>query len=493
MNESALPELPGGWVWTRLGEIAEKINPGFPSGKHNKESRGIPHLRPMNINAKGEIDFSVVKYVQPDSYDPLLKGDVLFNNTNSPELLGKTAYIKDDTNWAYSNHMTRIRLNSSFLNYAWISYYLHSLFLKGFFKMSCTHHVNQASINSTFISQKVPIPLPPLPEQRRIVTKLEELFTKLDAGVSALKKSQAQLKRYRQSVLKDAYEGKLVPTAAELAKAEGRSYEPADVLMAHIKDKRMRKAKDKFKELLLVDKLDLSELPEGWIWTKIGEIGEVVTGTTPSKSRTEFYSKDFPFFKPNDLNYGYYVKKADDGLSKEGLERARLLPAKSILVTCIGATIGKTGFTRVEGSSNQQINAIIPEKYVLPEYIYFICISPQFQKSIIDNASATTLPILNKSKFEILPIPLPPLAEQRRIVAEVERRLSVADEVARTVEQSLTQAERLRQSILKKAFEGRLVAQDASDEPAAVLLERIKAEKAWLGKNKQKTRITKDL
>ena len=163
MNESALPELPGGWVWTRLGEIAEKINPGFPSGKHNQESRGIPHLRPMNINAKGEIDFSVVKYVQPASYDPLIKGDVLFNNTNSSELLGKTAYIKDDTNWAYSNHMTRIRLNLSFLNYAWISYYLYTLFLKGFFRMSCTHHVNQASINSTFLSQKVPIPLPPFP------------------------------------------------------------------------------------------------------------------------------------------------------------------------------------------------------------------------------------------------------------------------------------------------------------------------------------------
>lgn len=137
-------------------------------------------MRPMNINIKGEIELSEVKYVQPGSYDSLLKGDVLLNNTNSPELLGKTSYIKDDTNWAYSNHMTRIRLNSSFLNSAWISYYLHSLFLKGFFKMSCTHHVNQASINSTFLSQKVQIPLPPLPEQRAIVSKIEQLFSDLD-------------------------------------------------------------------------------------------------------------------------------------------------------------------------------------------------------------------------------------------------------------------------------------------------------------------------
>ncbi len=90
-------------------------------------------------------------------------------------------------------------------------------------------------------------------------------------------------------------------------------------------------------------------------------------------------------------------------------------------------------------------------------------------------------------------IPLPPLPEQRRIVAEVERRLSIADGVEKTVGQSLVQAGRLRQSILKKAFEGRLVAQDASDEPAGVLLERIKTEKARMGKNKQKSKVTKDL
>jgi type I restriction enzyme S subunit len=114
--------LPQGWIWIRLEDISQKINPGFPSGKHNRNSQGIPHLRPMNINANGQIDLSDVKYVQFDDYDHLLKGDVLFNNTNSPELIGKTAYIKDNTNWAYSNHITRIRLNTSLINPAWISY-----------------------------------------------------------------------------------------------------------------------------------------------------------------------------------------------------------------------------------------------------------------------------------------------------------------------------------------------------------------------------------
>ena len=94
--------LPLGWARTTIGEIADQINPGFPSGQHNVEHRGVPHLRPMNISAKGEIVLSDLKYVEVTEYDPLLKGDVLFNNTNSPMLLGKTSYIRQDTNWAYS-------------------------------------------------------------------------------------------------------------------------------------------------------------------------------------------------------------------------------------------------------------------------------------------------------------------------------------------------------------------------------------------------------
>jgi type I restriction enzyme S subunit len=171
-----LTELPNGWIWTKLEVLAEKINPGFPSGKHNKENRGIPHIRPMNISLKGEIDLAIVKYVETSNYEPLLKGYVLFNNTNSPEMLGKTTYLRQDTNWAYSNHMTRIRLFQQFLEPAWVAYYLHFLFLNGFFKMNCVHHVNQASINSGFLSKKIPIPLAPLTEQRRIVARIEELF-----------------------------------------------------------------------------------------------------------------------------------------------------------------------------------------------------------------------------------------------------------------------------------------------------------------------------
>ena len=124
---------------------------------------------------------------------------------------------------------------------------------------------------------------------------------------------------------------------------------------------------------------------------------------------------------------------------------------------------------------------------MLPEFIYFMCISSQFQRMIIDSASSTTLPILNKSRFKLLQFPLAPFAEQIQIVEEIEQRLSVADEIEKTIDQSLKQSDRLRQSILKKAFEGKLVPQDPTDEPAELLLERIKAEKAKQeAKNKTK-------
>lgn len=339
---------------------------------------------------------------------------------------------------------------------------------------------------------KLEFPLPPLPEQHHIVAKIEELFTKLDAGVKALKKIKTQLKRYRQSVLKSAMEGKLTEKWRRTHKDE---LEPASVLLEGIREERQKKAKGKYKELPPLDTKNLPELPERWAWTTVGEIGEVVTGTTPSKTKQEYYGSDYPFFKPTDLNAGYYVRHSRDGLSKEGLKHARLLPEKCILVTCIGATIGKTGFIRVAGTSNQQINALIPEfKFLLPEFIYFLFISPQINKSIIDNSSSTTLPILNKSRFERLFIPLTPLSEQNKIVEEIERRLSVTDEIEKVVELSLKQAERLRQSLLKKAFEGKLVPQDPTNEPASILLERIKKEKEKLDverKSKRKSRKKK--
>ena len=187
----------------------------------------------MNIDRLGQIDLSLVKFISRKDGPRLRKDDVLFNNTNSPQLIGKTAWIGQDADWAFSNHMTRLRTPDALVS-KFVAHQLHYLWMTDYFLHRCVKHVNQASVSSTALAATVPMTLPPLPEQHRIVAEIEKQFTRLDASVAALKRAQANLKRYRASVLKAACEGKLVATEADLARAEGRDYEPADRLLERI-------------------------------------------------------------------------------------------------------------------------------------------------------------------------------------------------------------------------------------------------------------------
>lgn len=267
--------------------------------------------------------------------------------------------------------------------------------------------------------EKENFPIPPLFEQQQIVSKIEELFSELDKGKQQLEAVRLQLKTYRQAVLKWAFEGRL--TNKEIKEGQ---------------------------------------MPEGWKWVKVFDIGIIETGSTPSKKNSAYYSNDFPFYKPTDLDAGSNVRSSSDNLSKLGIKEARFLSENSVLITCIGATIGKSGIIRKAGASNQQINAIIPFKQFNPNFIYYQAIAPRFQNSLKKNASSTTLPILNKTKFMNLEMISCPIKEQNFIVQEIETRLSVCDKIEGTINNSLQQSGSLRQSILKQAFEGKLIKSD---------------------------------
>lgn len=311
-------------------------------------------------------------------------------------------------------------------------------------------------------------------------------------------------KQLRQKILDLAIRGQLVP--------QDSNDEPASVLLEKIRaekqtlieQKKIKKDKkssyitcdlspyQKYTEHFadgsskdITDEIPF-EIPENWAWCRLGEIGEIITGNTPSKSNEEYYGNKYPFFKPTDLDSGYFVTEAQDNLSIKGFEISRKLPIKSILVTCIGATIGKTGFIRREGTCNQQINAIIASKLIFSEYIYLLCISPYFQNEIIKNASATTLPIINKSKFEKLFLPLPPLAEQKRIVEKIEELLALVDDLETNKTDLQSYIKQAKSKVLEMAIRGKLVPQNPNDEPASVLLERIKNEQKS-SKSKGKT------
>ena len=208
---------------------------------------------------------------------------------------------------------------------------------------------------------------------------------------------------------------------------------------------------------------ETKEIPKGWEVCPIKGLGNIQTGTTPSKSNPAFYSKEFPFYKPTDLEAGINVSISTDGLSKLGINKARYVPENSTLVTCIGATIGKTGLIRKGGGFNQQINSITPYGFINPKYVYFQAVSHYFQSQIFKNASATTLPILNKGRFEILEMALAPLAEQHRIVAKIEELFSSLDKGIESLKTARTQLKVYRQAVLKWAFEGKLTNADVKE------------------------------
>ena len=248
--------------------------------------------------------------------------------------------------------------------------------------------------------------LPPIAEQKRIVQKIEELFAVIDTIEQNKQQLQNTIKVAKNKILSLAISGKLV--------AQEPNDEPATELLKRLNPNAQPIS-------------TTEELPHGWCKCKLEDVGNIITGSTPPKINNEYYGGNIPFFKPTDLEQGIDTRLSIDHLTEIGFEQSRKLPINTILVTCIGATIGKTGMTAVIGSCNQQINAIVPYAIMFPKYLYYLCISDFVQTQIKNKASATTLPILNKNTFSALEIPLPPIAEQKRIVQKIEELFALLD------------------------------------------------------------------
>lgn len=198
------------------------------------------------------------------------------------------------------------------------------------------------------------------------------------------------------------------------------------------------------------------EVPENWVWVRLGAIAEIVTGGTPSKKHPEYYGGNFPFYKPSDLDQGRFTYDASEYLSEEGKNVSRIIPKNSTAVCCIGS-IGKCGYLMCEGTTNQQINSAIPKINSLCLY-YYLC-TENFVQDLLSMASATTIAIVNKSKMESCAFPLPPLSEQQRIVERIEELFAKLDEAKERLQEVADSFAVRKAAILHKAFTGELTKQ----------------------------------
>ena len=452
----------------------------------NFEGGGIPWITPADLSGYGDKFIAcgarnITKKGLDSSSARLLPAGAVLLSSRAPIGYVAVASQPVTTNQGFKSFVLADGLDSSF-----VYYYL----------LRAKEIIQRLGGGTTFkelsgaAAATIPITLPPLAEQRRIVAEIETQFTRLDASVAALKRARANLKRYRASVLKAACEGRLAPAEEELARSGGRDYEPAGVLLERILAERrarwksQEKRRGKYKEPSAPDTSALPQLPEGWVWATVAQVAEIQGGIQKQPKRAPA-DNPFPFLRvANVLRGSLDLEQVHQiELFSGELEKLRLFSGDLLIVEGNGSQsqIGRMAIWKGEIEDCVHQNHIIRARLysgLVPQYVESYWNSPMGTSEVSKVASSTSgLYTLSVSKVSDLPIPLPPLAEQRRIVAEVERRLSVVRQAEATVAASLARAERLRQSILKQAFSGKLVPQDPDDESASVLLERIRAER----------------
>jgi type I restriction enzyme S subunit len=482
--------LPDEWVWTTIGECAEAITGTTPSKKDTSNyGNYLPLVKPPQLND------SVVS----EAADNLSEKGAELARVLPPQsvlvscigILGKTGI--NSVPVAFNQQINAIVFPSE-IEPRYGFYYMQSAGTKSWLHREASATTVTIVNKSKF--QRTPFPLAPLPEQRRIVAEIETQFTRLDAGVAALERARANLRRYKVSVLKAACAGRLVPTEAELARAEGRVYEPADQLLARILAKRRAKWEaehpgKKYKEPAPPDTEGLPELPEGWAWVAVEQIGEVQLG----RQRSPKYHQGpnmRPYLRAANATWNGVdlsdVKEMD--FPPEIWGNYRLQKDDILLAEASGSPneVGKPFIWKEQIAECGFQNTLIRVQLfdLAPDFVHIHFLADATTGRFGTVAKGVNIQHLGANRLSRFAIALPPLAEQCCIVAEVERRLSVVGALEASVEAALARARRLRQAVLKRAFEGRLVPQDPDDEPASVLLERIRAQ--WeTGKKAEKT------
>ena len=406
--------LPEGWVWTTLEECVDILdNRRVPINSDERDQRIAGKEQSELYPYYGAT--GLVGWIDDFIFDEEI---VLLGEDGAPFLESKNkAYLVRGKCWV-NNHAHVLRSKKGITTNLYLMHYLNIFDYHGYVTGTTRLKLNQGRM------REFPVILPPLPEQERIVARLEELLSDLEAGVAALARVRLGVKRYKVSVLKAACEGKLFGDKG----------------------------------------IENGELPEGWRWAKIDEIADTIGGVTKGRNLTGKATIMLPYLRVANVQRGRLdldVMKEIEILASEA-EKYRLQDGDVVLTE--GGDWDKLGRSAIWRNQipncihqNHIFRARTKSSYVLPEWLMYYTNSEQGQNYFKEAAKQTTnLASINLTQLRACPIPLPPLEEQRRIVAEVERRLEAARAVESAVKTGLKRAAWLRQAVLRSAFEGRL-------------------------------------
>ncbi len=505
--------LPEGWVWTKLGEVTEKAQKVDRKNKSSDDSFLYIDIGSIDNTTNKIIGHKEYKWSEAPSraQQIIKKGDVLFSTVRT--YLKNIAMVdrEEYENQICSSGFTVIRgWNGMFHQKIFFYYSISNRFLNALNKLQTGTSYPAVRDEDVF---NQPFPLPPLPEQHVIVEIIEEKLSSLDHAVEELKKAKEGLATYRQSVLKWAFEGKLSEEWREAHKGE---LETAEELLERIKRERAeryereledwKKAVKEWEEngkqgkkptkpkrpketqpLTEEELKELPELPEGWGWVRLGDINEIIMGQSPPGESYNTDGVGVPLINGP-------VEFGPSAFSKTIMSKWTTSPSKMCkegdLILCVrGSTTGRqniAGFEACLGRGVAAIKAEVINQMLVNHYFVFL------RERVFKMGTGTTFPNISYEQIASIPFPLGPLPEQHFIVSEIERRLSLADRLEKAIDDALERSELLRQSILKKAFEGELTRKWREEHPelitgensAEALLERIRKEKEESGKGR---------
>ena len=437
IDEEVPFEIPQGWEWCRLNDLALYRKGPFGSSLTKsmfvaKSTQSIKVYEQKNAIQKdctlGDYYISKEKFETMQSF-VVKPNDIIVSCAGT---IGETYLLPSDAPVGIINQaLMRVTLFDLNMVEYWQIYFAYMLLNEAQMKGSGSAIKN---IPPFEYLKAVLVPIPPLSEQNRLVERyniLLSLIGKYELEANKLNcLNQKVYDKLKKSVLQEAIRGKLVPQLAEEGSAQDLLEQIKLEKQKLVKEGKLKKSAlttstifrgddNKYwekngKNVVCIDEEIPFEIPNNWNWCRLKDIGKTETGTTPSKLHPEYFGNYIPFLSPANI-FGSKIISETQGLSNIGVQFGRVVPKNSILQVCIGGSIGKCAIVNKPTTFNQQINSITPY-FCNVEFVHIVLQSEYFRLAIIDKATGTATPIINRGNWETLLFPLPPLKEQQRII-----------------------------------------------------------------------------